>query len=274
MVERPTRCVFCNGSPLTEEHVLGKWSKRVVPRTMPNYKQLQAIQHATHSDFQVRPRAGDPRSLKVTCVCCKCNSGWMGAIQEGMKPFGIAMAQGKTIKLNPTAQLAIATWAAMITMTAEYDNPPTVAVPQDNREFFYKNKYPPPSFRIWVGHLPRKEKWINWAHHPFAIVEDDDALPGGALANLNSVTSTHVLGEFFVHIMSCPDLSILRRWQLPSSLSSRLIQIWPLIHGDVFWPPLRELTSETASVTAASFFDFLVLSRRRWRIRRGLDPNG
>lgn len=241
---------------------------------MPNYKQLQAIQHATQSDFKVRHRAGDPRSLKVTCVCFKCNSGWMNAIQDAMKPYGIAMALGKTIKLDPKAQLAVATWSAMVTMTAEYDHPPTVAVPQGDKDFFYKNKYPPPSFRIWIGHLPPEEKWANWAHHPFAIKEEEDATPGGALANLNSVTSTHVLGQFFVHVLSCPYPGILRRWHLPISVAGCLIQIWPLIHGDVFSPPLRRLTTETASITAAAFFDFLVRSRRHSRIKQGLDPNG
>jgi hypothetical protein len=274
MVERPTQCIFCDGKPLNEEHVLGKWSKRFIPRTMPNYEKLQAVQHLTHSDFQVRKRAGDPRSLKVTCVCCDCNSEWMGNIQDTMKPYGIKMCLGKTTKLDPRAQLAIATWATMVAITAEYDDPPTVAIPQEDKDFFYKNKYPPPSFRIWTGHLPPDEwRGAKWIHHPLAIKEAELASPDAALSNLNSVTSTHVIGQLFVHIMSCPWPEILHGWKFPIGISTRLIQIWPMIHGDIFWAPLQSLDTQSASFVAGAFLEFSVASRRRSRISRGLDPD-
>jgi hypothetical protein len=273
MAGHPTQCIFCNGKSLNEEHVLGKWSKPFVPRTIPNYKQLQALQHLTHSDFKVRRRAGDPRSLKVTCVCYDCNSGWMSDIQNTMKPLGISMCAGKTIKLDPKSQLAVATWAAMVAMTAEYDHPPTVAIPQGEKDFFYKNKYPSPSFRIWLGHLPPNTWGTKWVHHPLAILEEEPGSPHAALANLNSVTSTHVLGQLLFHIMSVPWPEILRGWSFPNSVSGKLIQIWPMIHGDVFWPPLKSLDAQSASITAGSFLEFSVRSRRRSRIARGLNPD-
>jgi hypothetical protein len=273
VVGKPTQCIFCNGTRLNEEHVLGKWSKPFVPRTIPNYKQLQALQHLTHSDFQVRKRAGDPRSLKVTCVCRDCNSGWMSDIQNTLKPLGIAMCTGKTIRLDPKAQLAIATWSAMVAMTAEYDHPPTVAIPQGDKDFFYKNKYPPLSFRIWIGHLPPNTWDTKWVHHPLAITEKEIPSPRAALANLNSVTSTHVIGQFFVHIMSCPWPEILHGWQFPSDVSAALIQIWPMVHGDIFWPPFGVLNAHKASVVAGAFLQFSIRSRRSSRIARGLDPD-
>lgn len=274
MVSRPTRCIFCDREPLNEEHVLGKWSKTFIPRTMPNYTQLHAIQHLTHSDFRVRKRAGDPRSLKVTCVCSGCNSRWMGNIQDTMKPYGIKMCLGKTTKLDPKAQLAIATWAAMVAITAEYDDPATVAISEQEKHFFFKNKYPPPSFRIWTGHVP-PNAWqgAKWIHHPLAIKVAELASPDAALANLNSVTSTHVIGQFFVHIMCCPWSEILSGWQFPIGISTRLIQIWPMIHGDIFWPPFQSLDMQSGSFVAGAFLDFSVRSRREHRIARGLDPN-
>jgi hypothetical protein len=158
----------------------------------------------------------------------------------------------------------------MVAITAEYDHPTTVAISNTDKQFFHENRFPPASFRIWIGHVPGEAWGVNWVHHPMAIKEQDETVLGDALANLNAVTSTHVLGEFLVHIMSCPYSDILAAWRFPPRVAGSLMQIWPLTLGDAFWPPLRSLDESTATQVASAFLEFSINSHRRHRVARGL----
>lgn len=272
---KSAQCEFCGGTPLNDEHVLGKWSKPFLSRLRPNYKQLRAVQHANHSDLVVRHRAGDPASLKVRCACVSCNGGWMSELQNDMKPLGIAMATGKTVRLDGPNQIKIAAWAAMVAMTSEYDHYPDIVIAKTDKDFLRLNGYPLNRFRIWLGRVLPGTWDVRWVRHPFAILNQEEpavSSPPPPHA-LNTLLTTHVLGQMFVHVMYCVHEDILHDWALPWMAGTKLIQIWPTKNRSEYWPPFKPLTPEQASLAASAFYQFSIQSRRQHRIAKGLDPN-
>lgn len=60
--------------------------------------------------------AGDPKSLRVKCVCVECNTGWMKRIQDAAKPIVVPLLQGDAIALTEAQQKILASWIAMAVM--------------------------------------------------------------------------------------------------------------------------------------------------------------
>jgi hypothetical protein len=66
-----TRCIFCGmeGSrtargSLTNEHVYSNWTRRFVPRSLKNFKQLRATARSDRTHFLFVSRPGDIRDGK------------------------------------------------------------------------------------------------------------------------------------------------------------------------------------------------------------------
>jgi hypothetical protein len=199
----------------------------------------------------------------------------MSDIQSAAKLTMLPLIRGKPGILTPEKQIQIATWATMATITSEYDDLKTVTIPAADREHFYKHKYPPQTFRIWIGYIPPDIWPHKWIHHPLAIAKNDaerDALADQALSKLNTETSTYVFGQLFIHVMSMSidHVDILRRWQMPDCCDAAMKQIWPLIYQNITWPPFASLNIETASTAAGSFYNFCKRSEARRLARLGL----
>ena len=262
MVDRPKTCIFCGTGKPTKEHVFGKWLYRHLPRNMLNYDKLTATQHRTRSVFRVKTRSGDPRSLSVRCACRVCNNGWMSHLQELAKPIVTPMALGKPVVLDAHRQIHVATWAAMVTMTSDFDDPAMSAISQTQRDYLFVQGLPPQSLRVWIGHMPPGLWRPRWIRHPIAIADTDEEAARGHRV-LNTLTSTHVIGQLFLHIFSCLFPDILLGWRLPPRADVRLHQIWPLQRELVVWPPKPPLTPDLGALTAAAFFDHSIRSAAR-----------
>lgn len=267
--KNPHVCLFCGGSPLTEEHVYGKWLRREIPKNEPNHKRLRVIQHTSRADFKVKTQGGDGRTLKLKIACKTCNTGWMKDFQDEAIGVIKPMALGKSLVLDGPKQLIIANWATMVTMTAEYADRSTVSISQAERTFFYKNKFPPDTFRVWIGRLPVGLWKPARVHIPMSILEQDKP-SDGALSNLNTQESTHVIGELFIHVLSSPFTDIVKDWTLPSPVSSALIEIWPLSHRlSIAWPPYATMTGLMADVAAGAFMEYSKQIENKYRKRIG-----
>jgi hypothetical protein len=63
----------------------------------------------------------------------------MGGIQDATKPIMFPLVKGNPGILTPEKQIQIAKWATMATITSEYDDVETVAIPESDRRHFYKH---------------------------------------------------------------------------------------------------------------------------------------
>src|SRR3989442_317883 len=83
---------------------------------------------------------------------------------DAAKPLLIPTVTGQTCVFGESAQKAVATWAAMATMTAEYlmHEKSLIAVAEADREWLWQNGSPPPDWRIWIGRYQRHRLAEQW----------------------------------------------------------------------------------------------------------------
>ena len=256
------KCIFCDSSGLTREHIWADWLKAYVPRDIVNHNRFKAVIHKDRTDTSSKHQSGDPRSRKVKCVCGPCNNVWMSGIQTAAKPFLSLMAMGHHVTLDAEDLRTLASWATMFVMVADRDDSGKVsAVSSQDRDFFYRTRQPPPHWRIWVGKVGGSPKPLFYRYY-LSIVEKEvpEATPGDPALPYNTQTVTFVVGKAFFHVMATsPDnAAIFRRWTWPDVLRrNSLVEIAPAADvARLNWPPARNVTDFDADFIAKSYLDF------------------
>ena len=265
-------CVFC-GQPkkMTSEHVWGEWTKRYVARTANkhNHANVFVPRPGQPEPPNVRIRAGDHLDAQVRIVCSDCNSGWLSQIQNDAKAALIPLFQGKPVVLDQAAQLAVATWITMATMTGEYlsQDDGRIAVPQSDRTWLMENRTPPAGWSIWIGHYPRQANPTQWVKASFPIV-DADQLPNNLTEELllpTMQTTAFSVGSLFAFAMSCHFPEIPRGWDWRTAPTARslLRPIWPTSPTATDWPSLALSDNDAESFSAAAVRYFEDFAKRK-----------
>jgi hypothetical protein len=256
------RCIFWEAStphlPMDREHVFGDWLRKYV-RADANKHRLQHTiigLPGTLTTRKITVRAGEPLLSTAKIVCKACNSGWLSRIQNEAKPFLIPLIQGKRIVLGAAAQKAIAAWCAMVTITSDYlpRDPAATAISQAERDWFRDQKAPPDHWKIWIG-VYRRQKGI-WNHYVVPILDSKyiSKGPGDPLAQPNTQSTTFVVGDFLVHVLSStgdPNLTARWIWPLGTRIGLNLPQIFPPKESLIVWPPQSLSDAEVNIVSDA-----------------------
>jgi hypothetical protein len=265
------RCIFCDlPNKMSSEHIWGRWIK--------DYVRADRKKHHIHltripapelpNISELRIRAGDPLRANVHVVCQDCNSKWLSQIQEQTKPILIPLLQGKKSALGPTTQAQLAKWCTMATMTGEFidRDPIGQGVSLAERQMLWKKSAIPTGWRIWIARY-RRNRWKGeWVHLAVPILDAENSvgLKAGDHAPPNTQTTTFVIGELYVHVMSSsqhPDLTAKWLWPAFSRLSRLLIQIWPPKESFIAWPP-ESLTDRDADTIPTLFANVIDASSR------------
>jgi hypothetical protein len=258
------RCIFCGATGMSREHIWGDWLKKCLTATMTRHtSSVHVVNPPGVRDvrsFQIR--AGDPFGSKVRVVCTTCNNTWLSGIQDAAKPLLIPMLIGQTSVLGDDAQKTIATWAAMATMTAEHvmKEESLIAVSQTDREWLWKNGTPSPDWRIWIGRYQRHRLAERWTHCSVPIYEREPVIAPSGLPQCNTQTTTFMVGEFFVHVLSGSFANQVRDWDWRTWPRAHqvLTQIWPVKESMTVWPiRAASVTDADAYFIARAFFGWV-----------------
>jgi hypothetical protein len=243
-----TPCIFWEPShphqPIDREHIWGKWLREFV-RSDTNKHRMQHTTIGRPGTLTTRKgdlRAGEPLLSNMRIVCKACNSGWMSRIQNDAKPFLIPLIRGQRAVLNQKAQKAILAWCAMATITGDYlpRDATATAISQGERDWFRDHGVPPDNWKIWIGNY-RRQKGI-WNHYVVPILAAEDVPQGttDGLAQPNTQSTTFVVGDLLVHVLSSTgDRNLVPRWIWPigSRIGLNLPQIFPPKESLIVWPP-------------------------------------
>lgn len=194
---RTFKCIFC-GSPekLTREHIWADWLRKYLPRTgNRNYHWTR------HGDGEINRgkihRPGDAHSQRLQVVCGKCNSGWMGALQEAVKPILTPLVQDTWGPLDQYSQEVLARWATMFTMVVEYADPKRAKVPQTHRDLLRTGASLADGWYIWIGrHDPGTEHPAYFNHFGW---EGVSLSTGTGEVHDYFQTTTFTVGRLLVH---------------------------------------------------------------------------
>ncbi len=253
----PKTCIFCGIGTPTKEHVWGKWLRPYIPYDIPKYDSALFNQDVGMPDsqtLQVKIKGGDPRNLTVKCVCEVCNNGWMSRLQASVRDIVTPMALGYKRSLSADDLMILAKWSTMVSMTSDYAHPETVSVSRREREFFHRYNCPPPTFRIFASRLPLGQWKPTWVRYCMELSDDSGAAQETDSGSPNTQASTHVIGELFLHIISCPSYRVVHDWNgISLSSGSPFIQVWPPSVSSVHWPLVNTITGDMADMIAGAF---------------------
>ena len=188
-------CIFCGGSPTSQEHKFAAWIGRTLPRVQKHYDQhhWSVTKPLTWLRFKTKRSILDAR-LKV--VCKECNNGWMSDLQDLAKPIITPLILGERTTLEPQQVEILATWATMTAMVWEFSQPKLIgaAVPQEERTRFKAQPAPLPNWKFWIGRY-FTDKTMDGRHktarHPSEITNKCD-----------TQLTTIWIGHLFLHIFS------------------------------------------------------------------------
>jgi hypothetical protein len=244
MAKPPGRCIFCEQTGLTKEHVFPDWMNGVYPKGSYNkLEHLRAFDPKRQADQLVgessRIHQGGPANRKVRVVCTRCNTGWLSRLQNRAKPVLIPLIQGDGCLVKVAAQRIIALWGAVIAITAEYTQPslPHAITPQD-RHYMWRNDNPPDDWQIWIGHYIGTEKAMSYAQVRFTLSPKGSSLiPSGIAPTTNTQVATMIFGKLYLYLFASSLGGI-----GPLRLGDHLRPIWPLSGSDISWPPTLGLS--------------------------------
>ena len=115
------RCVFCGGSPVTQEHLWHRWGRRFA--TDPTFDRYLTRTDRTQRGTATNSWGGLPFSKRAGIACAACNSGWMSTLEANVSgildPDRIAK---RPMTLAEQATLAV--WATKMAIVFDVANPP------------------------------------------------------------------------------------------------------------------------------------------------------
>jgi hypothetical protein len=174
-------CIFCGGTPVTEEHPWPKWLKKAMQRpSVPN-----SIYHAGHAIYgpagqrgiseRFRSQSGAISSHGLQVVCAKCNNEWMSDLQNQAKPLLVPLIRGKVPILTNEHHSILTTWAIMFTMVIEFADVGTIATSQKERFDFAQSPRPLDNWMVWIG---RCTKWpFDFLHYSWSGRSEEKIIP-------------------------------------------------------------------------------------------------
>ena len=203
------RCIFCNGTPVSGEHLFSDWISTLVPKSTQQHTNIRwkttkgdADRHVTAS----KRIEGDLSSKKLRAPCIRCNETWMSVLENQAKPVLTPLILGQTSSIFPDAQKRIRQWAILKTIIGEQDHPQSAVIATESIDHFYRTHELPPNHSVWIGHY-KGDVWRGTHYYHRAVLVTPFDMPKDGVIGPNrpnSQTTTLVIGELYIHIFSAP----------------------------------------------------------------------
>lgn len=203
-----TLCIFCGGSPVTKEHVFGRWiQKYIVANDERTKHMLLRPGLLAMKPGKLHLRQGGAVSTQLRVVCGPCNHGWMRETQEAAARHLIPLLAGDwTAALEPDACSAIASWFTLFSMVSEFQDSATIGVTQAQRTEFMATRTPPSGWTIMMGRYfdsdPRKNAGVN--HFGLKVYEQGARarMPEGFIPESNTQITAVAVGRIVLYGVS------------------------------------------------------------------------
>lgn len=248
---RQAFCIFCNGAGLSREHVFPTWLHALLPRgeEFHNHRSTRfdnEVSQIRRTDSATSHR-GPLRSRKIRKFCKACNNDWMSEIEQGINNLLPDMMMSKSRTILTEESGALASWAALKTVVAEFMNDPGLdAVQLEDRQWIWKHSTPPSEWRIWIGSTNAVQWHFRHFHAPIAF---KSGIPGEERPTRpNAQSTTFGLGQLYIHVVSSSipaalvryERAVDRQWASPEN--PVLIKLWPEPRA-IQWPGSRFIDS-------------------------------
>ena len=271
-VKSQGRCIFCDGTGLSKEHIWSDWLKSLIPRN-DAHGQYWGSMHRDSGSGDIKwteprgnaARQGSVLQRKVRNVCKRCNNGWMSRVVDRAKPGAKQLILGETAQLNRQMQTDLAAWIGSTTIIQEFANCYGVPrIPPQDRAALMDAGAPPLSWSIWIASYAG-EWWAPMGHYHIPMsyskpqTDDGPNLSGGELQ-----LTTFTLGEFLVHVFTSTQADMVEAYRSyigGASNPEKLPQLWPIVTDTMNWPPFSPFRDHEVDSLA---FDWV---EKQWGVR-------
>ena len=243
------RCIFCRGSPVTKEHVLGKWISRLLASLEEGFQGFGFVGQFGRFAPEQKPLRRKYGSVHLTAqvACARCNNGWMSRLENTARRWLKPMIEGKPVDLPPEAQPTLARWAVKTAIVIQH-----MDLPPDSRylrlDWLPAGEDPPAG--VWVG-LAAYVGLRQGASSELQAYRSDLANPGAA----------EIAGELFaVRIGRVVVLTFAwegpeHRWlEVAPAARSAIVQVWPPSRLIRTWPPTSGIDDEGLASLSDGFY--------------------
>ncbi|MEV3928641.1 hypothetical protein [Streptomyces sp. NPDC049944] len=235
-------CVFCGGSPVTNEHVFPQWLNQYLP---PGRQRTEQARYGAGSFDKTRESTG--LDFKVKKVCAPCNNGWMSQLETSSKDSldPLITQQGLPL-ISLRQQRQIALWATKTAMMADQVQIQPL-LPSHQLQRMHTHRAIPGGTRVWLGSCRDRNPTVT--SHTVRVdltgASTPDALqPVGFFCPMK-------IGHLCIYVyFPAVDVVIQHAPEFHSSVA----RIWPRRSSDLPWPPPVQPRNGEAFETFANAF--------------------
>ncbi len=138
------KCIFCEGSNLSREHIWPKWASEHLPKFDDESHEERVFTFTKNTQPTSPPKHrktnGRIWTKKIKVVCKTCNETWMSQIEQTAKTILLPMMRGEPYRLTQEDCLSISRWITLKVMVAEHNSLNTHTEVVTNREMRKKFK--------------------------------------------------------------------------------------------------------------------------------------
>lgn len=232
-------CVFCGGTPLTNEHLYPQWLGKLIAQDPRGFPDGQIPQLWIKDGEEInRWKSDNPLEFTFRTVCASCNSGWMSNIEGAAKPYLEKMITGTSkITLDEKAQYLIANWMGLRTLVARsHHKHPWPAVFYEWFSWYWKKHTLPPRWTVWIGaYNGRLPIYYDRVDMHVDIPPPWDSI---STSDINGTMMTAVFGYLAYKVIGLSSGSL-------KAKNKALVRIAPLEKVEAQWPPTHFINDDT-----------------------------
>ncbi len=229
-------CVFCGGTPVTNEHVYPRWLAKGFPEAPPTERAIM-VSHSDHDG--PRRHSGRLLTTQVKAVCEPCNSGWMSVLEARVQPYLLPMIKGEITELSPEAQQVLATWTvktALMCQVFHAQEPPLV--PAELFTDLYRDRAPADEMKVFCAYMmqPQYFNGPSPIEHRSMPSRNRDRTDDGQEFDRWATVVTMRIGYAVLQLLAAGPKGL--RYEIGHGDFSPYVQsLWP-VRETFSWPPL------------------------------------
>ncbi len=238
--QRQGRCVFCNGTGLTHQHIWPKWLKKINQPHVNSHVQVKASITYTADTLTTRTkrRQGHSGTRTARKVCMKCNNGWIERLEERIREPVTRLMNDEPVSLNAPAQRDMAAWITLVTMMVEFTDLATLATTPEDYAHLRETGNPPPHWKVWIARYSGHDPGSHVVRHlglQLSDVPDVRVEPH----KCDTQVTTFVIKHFCAHSFCS---TVFTGAEGDDYALIDLPQIWPATGEALDWGRARQLT--------------------------------
>ncbi len=222
----PTRaCIFCGGTPVTKEHLVGRWAGRFVDEDQRNIFQRSDREGEPQQPGDTRRWRARAYDRQARVVCEPCNSGWMSDLETAVSLLlDLEALDGRP--LSPDEQTLLATWAMKTALTMDAaQSPENRVIPFEVARSFGRNRQLPDGAEVWLASYTGRDDQIP-AFAGLGIDLDDCQNPRRGWRDI--AVSTFVVGPFVFQVFSAIGALGTTTLERTFPPGTHIARLWPI----------------------------------------------